>query len=68
MKGKVPAVVELRKKTEEGLKATGQRPGKMVGFFDQGLLLGVGIVLTPVLAGLGVGVYFGAKAAVRRWR
>jgi len=58
----------LRAETLEKLSKTGQREGKAVGFFDQGLLVGVGMYVMPVVAGLGVLGFYGVKAGMRRLR
>lgn len=39
-----------------------------VGFFEQGIITGLGLVLVPVLAGMGVMGWYGAKTVVARWR
>lgn len=44
-----------------------RRDGKVVGFFDQGLLTGASLLLTPVVGGLVIASWYGVRAGLR-WR
>lgn len=54
-----------RLKAEAAAPLPGSRPYvKGVGFFEQGLLLGFGMVGVPVLAGVGAVAWFGGRGVV----
>lgn len=57
----------LRQLALAPLAPTGQGSGKVVGFFDQGLITGATILLTPVVGGVTVAGYLCARFAIRRW-
>lgn len=67
-KGDLAAVRELGKMLEMKLSPTGQKEGKAVAFFDQGFMVGGGIVMLPVLTALGYAGVYGVRLALRRWR
>lgn len=56
-------VKKLRSLATQKLPSTGQAQGYDVGFFEQGILLGLGIVLTVVLPATGWGVWALGKRA-----
>lgn len=56
----------LREMVSHPLPPDGQRDGKIVGFFDQGLITGATIVLTPVLTGIAVLGYYAIRFGLRR--
>ena len=59
---------KLREEAQKPLPATGQPPGKAIGFFEQGLLVGATILAISTITGLTiVGVYVVPKV-VRRLR
>lgn len=48
---------------------TNKRPMKYgIGFFEQGLMVGIGIAATPLLAGIGVLSWYGIRTVAGRWR
>jgi hypothetical protein len=47
------------------LKPTGQRPGHAIGFFEQGILLGLGSTALVVLPLLGWGLFRAVKFGMR---
>ena len=50
------------------LKPTGQPlQHARIGFFEQGILIGLGTAATPVLLGLGTGVWFGVRFLWQRY-
>jgi len=50
------------------LKPTGQPlQHAKIGFFEQGILIGLGTAATPILLGLGTGIWFGVRALWRRY-
>ncbi|KAL3422098.1 Aldehyde dehydrogenase family 3 member B1 [Phlyctema vagabunda] len=57
-----PQVIEQVKDSEisteiKDLRPTGQRPGHAVGFFEQGIFLGLGITAFVILPSLGYGIF-----------
>jgi len=56
----------LRAESVAPLKPDGQRAGKIVGFFDQGLITGVVVFVLPVVAGLGTLGFLGVRMGVRK--
>lgn len=59
---------ELRKETILPLKETGQGEGKVVGFFDQGMIVGALIYVVPLVMSLGVLGVLGVREGIRRLR
>ncbi|CAO2653587.1 Nn.00g029980.m01.CDS01 [Neocucurbitaria sp. VM-36] len=50
------------------LPGTSQRDGKVVGFFDQGLITGVMLILAPVVGGVVVTSFYGIRMGLRMMR
>jgi hypothetical protein len=50
-------VAQLRKLAVKALPSTGQRPGYALGFFEQGILLGIGLFLSVVVPTTGWGLW-----------
>ena len=50
-------VKELREKATIALKPTGQKPGHAIGFFEQGILIGLGVTALIVLPAAGWGTW-----------
>lgn len=59
---------ELRKRATVVLPPTGQKEGGSIGFFEQGIITGGLIVMTPILTTVVALGYFGVSAALRRVR
>ncbi|ORY19315.1 Aldehyde/histidinol dehydrogenase [Clohesyomyces aquaticus] len=38
-----------------------------IGFFEQGIFIGLGLYGIPILSGIGAGIFFAARAGRRRW-
>lgn len=55
-------------KVVRDLKPTGQKAGKAIGFFEQGILLGLGITAVIVLPSLGYAGFRIARGAWRFWK
>jgi hypothetical protein len=60
--------LELHNMAVAPLPALNRRPGKAVGFFEQGLLTGVVALMVPVMTGAVVLGYYGIRVAQRRMR
>ncbi|KUJ07454.1 uncharacterized protein LY89DRAFT_766029 [Mollisia scopiformis] len=54
----MPDSLEMKKLAAKELKPTGQKPGHAVGFFEQGILIGLGSAAVVVLPAVGWGVYW----------
>jgi len=66
--GDAKAGRKLREEAQKSLPPTGQRAGKAIGFFEQGLLTGVTILATTTITGVAVvGIYLVPKL-IRRLR
>ena len=48
------------------LPAVNRRPGKVIGFFEQGLLTGVVALMIPVMTSAVILGYYGVRVAQRR--
>ena len=55
----------LKEMTLKALPPDDQREGKVVGFFDQGLITGGTILLAPVIGGLTVATYYSMRFGIR---
>jgi hypothetical protein len=55
-------------KVVKDLKPTGQKAGKAIGFFEQGILLGLGIVAVIVLPSFGYAGFRIVKGTWRFWK
>lgn len=51
----------MKKSALKELKPTGQKPGHAIGFFEQGILIGLGGVAAVVLPVLGWGLVVGGR-------
>ncbi|KAK6432967.1 hypothetical protein LTR95_010863 [Oleoguttula sp. CCFEE 5521] len=59
---------QLAELAVQPLKSTGQPlQHAKVGFFEQGILIGLGTAATPILLTLGTGLYFGVRALWQRF-
>ncbi|CZR61845.1 uncharacterized protein PAC_11742 [Phialocephala subalpina] len=54
----LPSSIEMKKAATKELKPTGQRPGHAIGFFEQGILIGLGSAAVVVLPALGYGAWW----------
>ncbi|KAE9381054.1 aldehyde dehydrogenase-like protein PutA [Stipitochalara longipes BDJ] len=61
----LPPASKLMKLALKQLKPTGQRPGHAIGFFEQGILLGLGSTALVVLPLVGWGVFRVVKFGMR---
>jgi hypothetical protein len=64
----LPAASKLKELALEPLKPTGQRPGHAVGFFEQGVLIGLGSTAIVVLPFLGWSLFSAVKYGMRYLR
>ncbi len=55
----------FRELADAPLPPNDQRDGKVVGFFDQGLMTGASVLLTPVVVGLAVASFYGLRFGIR---
>lgn len=56
----------LAKATQE-IKEKKRAEWIAIGYFEQGILIGLSLVGVPLLAGVGSGLFFGVRAALRRF-
>ena len=61
----LPASTKLKDVALEKLRPTGQRPGHAVGFFEQGIFIGLGLTAAIVLPILTWGIFAAGKQG---WR
>lgn len=61
----LPLPSKLKELALKPLKPIGQRPGHAIGFFEQGILLGLGSTAIVVLPLLGWTLFKGAKLGMR---
>ena len=59
---------KLREEAQKPLPPTGQRPGKAIGFFEQGLLVGATVLTTTTITGLALVGYYMIPKLIRRGR
>jgi hypothetical protein len=61
----LPPSSQLKELALKTLKPTGQRPGHAIGFFEQGILLGLGSTALVVLPLFGWGLFSAMKFGMR---
>ena len=61
----LPPSSKLMELSLRQLKPTGQRPGHAIGFFEQGILLGLGSTALVVLPLLGWGLFRAVRFGMR---
>ena len=61
----LPSPAQLKELALQPLKPTGQRPGHAIGFFEQGVFLGLGSTALVVLPLLGWSVFSAVKFGMR---
>ena len=59
---------KLREEAQKPLAPTGQRPGKAIGFFEQGLLVGATVLMTTTITGLALTGFYVIPKLIRRGR
>lgn len=57
-----------QEQTTTALGPTGQKAGKVVGFFDQGLITGIVVFWVPVIVSVALGSAYGLRAGIRMLR
>lgn len=62
------SLLQLRQRAATPLPPTGQREGKAIRFFEQGLITGGLIVAMPILTSAAAMGYYGISAALKRMR
>jgi len=63
------STVQLANLATRPLKPTGQPlQHARIGFFEQGIITGLGLAATPILIGIGTGAWFGARYLWSRFR
>ena len=61
------AAAEMLREAGREIKEGRRREGFAVGYFEQGILIGVGVYGLPLLMCVGAGLLFGVRAGLRRW-
>jgi hypothetical protein len=56
----------LREATKE-ISAKKRAEWMSIGFFEQGILLGLGVYGVPILTCLGASIFFGVRLGIRKW-
>ena len=59
---------KLREGGQKPLPPTGQRPGKAIGFFEQGLFVGATVLTTTTMTGLAIAGFYVIPKLMRRVR
>jgi hypothetical protein len=59
--GVLPSATDIKKAALKKLRPTGQRPGHAVGFFEQGIFIGLGSTVLLVLPLLGWTIFSAGK-------
>ena len=61
------AATELFSKAAEEIKEKKRAESIAIGFFEQGILIGLGVYGIPLLTCIAASVFFGIRAGLRRW-
>ncbi|KAI8937431.1 hypothetical protein NX059_005154 [Plenodomus lindquistii] len=61
------AAAELLGQATQEIKEKKRAEWIAIGFFEQGILIGLSLVGIPLLAGVGSALFFGVRAGLRRW-
>jgi aldehyde dehydrogenase (NAD+) len=67
--GKEPrkAAAELLKKATQEIKEIKRAESIAIGYFEQGIFIGLGVYGIPLLTCIGATLFFGIRAGLRRW-
>ncbi|KAE8861476.1 hypothetical protein PTNB73_07030 [Pyrenophora teres f. teres] len=61
------AATELFNKATEEIKEKKRAESIAIGYFEQGILIGLGVYGIPLLTCIGATIFFGVRAGLRRW-
>lgn len=61
------AVTELLADAATAIKEPKRKESIAIGYFEQGIFIGLGFYGIPLLACIGASLYFGVRAGLRRW-
>jgi aldehyde dehydrogenase (NAD+) len=61
------AAVELLAKATQEIKGKKRAESIAIGFFEQGILVGLGLYGIPILTCIGASIFFGVRAGLRSW-
>jgi len=61
------AVAELLGSATQEIKEPKRKESIAIGYFEQGILIGLGVYGIPILTCIGATVFFGVRAGLRRW-
>lgn len=61
------AAAELLAKATEEIKEKKRAEWIAIGYFEQGIFIGLGLYGIPLVACIGASVFFGVRAGLRRW-
>ncbi|KAF1941288.1 ALDH-like protein [Clathrospora elynae] len=61
------ASAELLSKATQEIKEKKRAESIAIGYFEQGILLGLGVYAVPLLTCVGASLFYGVRAGLRRW-
>ncbi|KAF2856661.1 ALDH-like protein [Plenodomus tracheiphilus IPT5] len=61
------AAAELLAQATQEIKEKKRAEWIAIGYFEQGILIGLSLVGIPLLTGVGTALFFGVRAGLRRW-
>lgn len=61
------AAADLLMKASQEIKEKKRADSIAIGYFEQGIFLGLGVYGIPLLSCIGTSLYFGTRAGLRRW-
>lgn len=61
------AAADLLGKASQEIKEDKRADWIAIGYFEQGILIGLSLVGIPLVTGLGVSLFYGVRAGLRRW-
>lgn len=61
------AATELLSKASQEIKEKKRAESIAIGYFEQGIFVGLGVYGIPILTCIGATLFFGVRAGLRRW-
>lgn len=61
------AAADMLAKASQEIKEKKRADSIAIGYFEQGIFIGLGVYAVPLLSCIGAGVFFGVRAGLRRW-
>ncbi|KAH8726891.1 Aldehyde/histidinol dehydrogenase [Phaeosphaeriaceae sp. PMI808] len=61
------AAVDLLAKASQEIKETKRATSIAIGYFEQGIFIGLGVYGIPLLTCIGASLFFGVRTGLRRW-